>query len=90
MRGRTMSLFMTATWGGWRIGALPVGFVAGAWSASLAVGLAAVALLATLVPAARNRALWAIDARGDASPVPAPAPAAQDDTSSSPATVSNA
>jgi MFS family permease len=61
LRGRTMSLFMTATWGGWRVGALPIGVIAGAWSASLAVGLAAGALLIALVPAARSRALWAID-----------------------------
>jgi MFS family permease len=73
LRGRTMSLFMTATWGGWRIGALPIGFVAGAWSASLAVGLAAAALLISLVPAARNRALWAVDARDESPSQPTPA-----------------
>jgi 4-hydroxybenzoate polyprenyltransferase len=90
LRGRTMSLFMTATWGGWRIGALPIGFVAGAWSASLAVGLAAAALLISLVPAARNRALWAVDARGEAPAQPIPAPDAEAEGSSSAATVSGA
>jgi MFS family permease len=72
-RGRTMSLFMTATWGGWRVGALPVGFVAGLFSAPLAVGLAGGALLISLVPALRNRALWAIDSHRQAEPA-SPAP----------------
>jgi MFS family permease len=79
-RGRTMSLFMTATWGGWRIGALPVGFVAGIWSASLAVGLAGVALLISLIPAARNRALWDVDARDREPALPELAPASDEET----------
>jgi MFS family permease len=83
LRGRTMSLFMTATWGGWRIGALPIGFVAGAWGASLAVGLAAVSLLISLVATVRSRAIWAIDAREEGSLEPAPAPDAREDDSTS-------
>jgi MFS family permease len=61
LRGRVMSLFMTATWGAWRIGALPLGLAAEAWGAPLAVGVSGAILLAAVVPASRVRALWATE-----------------------------
>lgn len=58
VRGRLMSLFMVATWGGWRIGALPLGLAAAAWSSPLAVGICGAVLLIAILPTARSRALW--------------------------------
>jgi MFS family permease len=45
MRGRVMGYYVVATWGSWRLGALPAGLVAEVWSTPLAVGLAAAILL---------------------------------------------
>ncbi len=57
LRGRMMSLFMASTWGMWRLGSLPVGVAAQAWGPPIAVGIASVVLLASVVPLARSRAL---------------------------------
>jgi MFS family permease len=50
VRGRVMSFFMAATWGSWRLGALPAGLVAQVWGAPLACVLSGVLLLAALAP----------------------------------------
>ncbi len=55
MRGRVMGYFMAATWGGWRLGALPTGLLAEVWGAPLAVGVGAVLLLLAQLPVARSR-----------------------------------
>jgi MFS family permease len=57
MRGRVMGYYMAATWGAWRLGALPTGLVAAASSTPLAIGLCAVLLLLAQVPFARSRLL---------------------------------
>jgi hypothetical protein len=55
MRGRVMGFFMASAWGGWRVGALPIGLMAEAWSTPFAIGLAAGTLLLAQVPVARSR-----------------------------------
>jgi MFS family permease len=55
MRGRVMGYYMAATWGAWRLGALPAGLVAAAWSTPTAIGLCAILLLAAQIPVARSR-----------------------------------
>lgn len=50
LRGRVMSFFMAATWGAWRAGAVPIGLVAGAWGAPLAIGLGGAALILLILP----------------------------------------
>ena len=57
LRGRVMSFYLAATWGGTRLGALPLGVLAQVVGAPLAIGLGAAALLAALVPIARGKAL---------------------------------
>lgn len=57
LRGRVMGYYMAATWGAWRLGALPTGLAAAAWSTPLAIGLGAVLLLVAQVPLARSRLL---------------------------------
>ena len=57
VRGRVMSFFMAATWGSWRLGALPAGLVAQVWGAPLACILSGVLLLAALAPNVRGRQL---------------------------------
>jgi hypothetical protein len=63
LRGRVMSFYLAATWGGTRVGALPIGLLAAVVGAPLAVGLSALALLLVLVPIARGKALrqWTRD-----------------------------
>jgi MFS family permease len=55
VRGRVMSFFMAATWGSWRLGALPAGLVAQVWGAPLATIASGVLLLAVLAPTVRGR-----------------------------------
>jgi hypothetical protein len=59
-----MSFYTASTWGGNRVGALPIGVLAQVLGAPLAVGLGAAALLVALVPVARSKAmrLWAREA----------------------------
>lgn len=57
MRGRVMGYYMAATWGGWRLGALPTGLIAAVWGTPLAVGLCALVLLVAQLPVARSRLL---------------------------------
>ena len=58
MRGRVMSFYMDATQGGAYLGALPVGVLAQAWGAPLAVNLSAAAsLLLVVVFSLRSNAL---------------------------------
>ena len=61
LRGRVMSFYTASTWGGARMGALPIGFLAQEVGAPLALGLGAVVLLAALLPVARSHLLrqWA-------------------------------
>jgi hypothetical protein len=61
VRGRVMSFFMAATWGSWRLGALPAGLVAQVWGAPLATVLSGVLLLALLVPIVRGRHVTQVD-----------------------------
>ena len=58
VRGRVMSFFMAATWGSWRLGALPAGLVAQVWGAPVATALSAALLLFVLVPVSRGRSFW--------------------------------
>jgi predicted MFS family arabinose efflux permease len=55
LRGRVMALFMTCSWGAWRLGSLPIGLAADAWGVSVAVGAAAVILLLCVGPLMRSR-----------------------------------
>jgi MFS family permease len=57
VRGRVMSFFMAATWGSWRLGALPAGLVAQVCGAPLACVLSGVLLLGLLAPVVRGRQL---------------------------------
>jgi MFS family permease len=68
VRGRVMSLFMIATWGGWRVGAFPLGLAAAAWGSPLAVGVSGAILLIAMLPTARNRALWQTEAASTSPP----------------------
>jgi predicted MFS family arabinose efflux permease len=61
VRGRVMSFFMAATWGSWRLGALPAGLVAQVWGAPLACILSGVLLLAALAPSVKARSLTDAD-----------------------------
>jgi MFS family permease len=61
VRGRVMSFFMAATWGSWRLGALPAGLVAQVWGAPLATILSGVLLLALLAAIVRGRHLAEVD-----------------------------
>ena len=54
MRGRVMGYFMAATWGGWRMGALPTGLLGAVVGTPLAVGIGAALLLLVQVPVARG------------------------------------
>jgi len=57
LRGRVMSFFMAATWGAWRLGALPAGLVAQVWGAPLATVVSGLLLLALLAALPARRAL---------------------------------
>jgi len=54
LRGRVMGYFMAATWGGWRMGALPTGLLAEVLGTPLAVGIGAALLLLAQLPLARS------------------------------------
>jgi hypothetical protein len=54
-----MSFFMAATWGSWRLGALPAGLVAQVWGAPLACILSGALLLGVLAPVVRGRQITA-------------------------------
>jgi MFS family permease len=72
MRGRVMGYYMAATWGAWRLGALPTGLLAAAWSTPLAIGVGAALLLLAQLPLARSRLLRGVstgaEPRGPAGP----------------------
>ena len=57
LRGRVMSLQVAGAQGGWKMGALPGGFLAQATSAPAATIVGAVMLMAVLVPVVRSKSL---------------------------------
>jgi MFS family permease len=57
VRGRVLGYTMAVTWGGWRLGALPAGLLAGVIGTPLAVAVFAVLLLLTQWPLSRTALL---------------------------------